>query len=303
VELVTAASLMTVLMLGVVQIFGIITTTATEAEGIHFAHQQGRALFNQLRNDLRGMSREGYLQITNTLKTDPQGTGQYRADTLAFVTVGSCISSGWSGNPYDGAVSEVVYTTNVLTDQTLWRINAAAGEVAVYPRKGVLGRGQWILSATEDAGAAADLDDRSGAAYLFEMFSDQPPSNPKGLDRKAKQSGPQLRIWPWLTEAAVSAHPESLRRVQGSCASEFFVEAFNVKPTTTNDNWKSVTKDWRWSTKPTTTTGTPDRLEVHWPTAVRVTVAFHDPADNSAVKANQRIRGVAMQETFWISDP
>ena len=63
VELITATALMTVMMLGVVQIFAIVTQTAGDAQAMEFAIQQQRALFDTLYNDFNGLTREGYLRI------------------------------------------------------------------------------------------------------------------------------------------------------------------------------------------------------------------------------------------------
>jgi len=101
VELVTAASLMTIMMLGVVEIFGIITETASEADAIHFAQQQARAVFDHLDRDLRGMTREGYLKIKATMSDDKrnffnaetrseeQKEVLYTTDALSFVSIGT----------------------------------------------------------------------------------------------------------------------------------------------------------------------------------------------------------------------
>ena len=296
VELVTAASLMTVLMMGVVEIFGIVTETAGRAEGAHFAHQQMRPLFDRLYTDLRGMTREGYLSITQATAKNPTGTGPlYHIDTLAFVTVGPCISS-WTTTPKQGLAAEVVYTNNVYTPTNLWKVESDGGSVDVYARRGLLGRGQWML-AGETGGAATDREDRSAAATVAEIFSDQGLRN----STRVKKQGTYLTVWPWSTLAGVSQEPNSLSRVMASCTSEFYVEvydpqtqAFQIESTTNR------TQDWWWSTATNTDT---ELVKKTWPQAIRVTVAVHDPGDSSRVKTNERARGYALQEIFWISDP
>jgi len=182
VELVTAASLMTIMMIGVVQIFGIITRTAADAEGLSFAQQQARVLFDRLNRDLRGMTREGYLYIAHNaigplttqdpyarltvipLPTDrappPSTAGttvvspenSYFCDTLAFVTIGQC-STLWNPSVvpmqtgtrrgWPGCAAEVEYTNMVFTPTEVLDATRASTSALKNPRKGLLARGQW----------------------------------------------------------------------------------------------------------------------------------------------------------------
>ena len=129
---------MTVIMLGVVQVFGIVMQTASDAEGIHFAQQQLRALLNRLHNDLRGMTREGYLKIIKLQANEPvYTTGPYSRDTLAFVTIGRC-ASAFAEPAYEGTAAEVGYTNNVRTPDNPINVDGRP----VDARRGILGRGQ-----------------------------------------------------------------------------------------------------------------------------------------------------------------
>jgi len=332
VELVTAASLMTVLMLGVVEVFGIITTTAGEAQGIHFAQRQIRATFDRLHDDIRGMTREGYFRIdkgsyqetvgrngTVTIQYTPQSAGsgrtatsRYGCDSLAFVTVGPCRSQLQSGtSASEASCAEVVYTNYVKSDSQPLRVNGKD----VDSRRGILARGSWILGG--DVGqAAADpyLDDRSSYSFLCELFRNENDSQStvgtgtsETLTQEAAISRCQdyLKIWPWLEQggsSSFSEHPETLNRVMACCVSEFFVEVLTPDAVGTrtgslfdNDSDRTYTwsKDYATDEEPKT-----------WPAAIRVTIAVHDPADTGTRQpGNDRFEGFAMQETFWFGDP
>lgn len=342
VELVTAASLMTVMMIGVVQIFGIITETASEAEGVHFAQQQGRALFDRLHNDLRGMTREGYLKIshqgivpdasnhyalqtpvaqpaTGHLNTMP--ATMYSCDTLAFVAVGPCVST-FASTVIEGGAAEVVYTSNVRTPSDPLRIQVSGDLHYLDPRRGILGRGQWML--VGGSGSATNLDDHSAVRYLSDLYADQnPPRVTEGAppshtyQDRISQEGRQLVVWPWSSlTAGIAENPRSLKRVMASCVSEFYVETFDPEGRTTvlpaqagEPGGVPITENpwyWFWANPKdyvaSSYFNSADRPKT-WPRAIRVTVAIHDPGDTSPRPAIGRFRGIAMQETFWLTDP
>jgi len=321
-ELVTAASLMTVLMLGVVEVFGIVVETAGEAEGIHFAQQQARAFFNRLHTDIRGMTREGYLAIQKGKVADPDPhdddddydydggaawESEYGADTLAFVTVGPCRSQ-MNDDPQDAASTEVVYTNHVETPNQMLQVD---GE-AVAPPRGILGRGLWLLGGTAGGGPWGG---QSWHGYLSNLFVDenedyvtapQPPAEPP-LPRILTSDADGLRVNPWLREqgAMAGGNADSLSRVMACCVSEFFVETFD--PTASGQNpeyWKGGTAagwTYRWSWSGRDTDAEP--IET-WPPAIRVTVAIHDPGTADKLPDGQdRFRGYVLQETFWLGDP
>jgi len=316
VELITAASLMTVMMLGVVQVFAIVSETATEAEGIHFAQQQMRAFFDRLNTDLRGMTREGYLQIIHNTHRDtistPDGrtsSGPYSADTLAFVTVGPCQTQMTEpSRAKHGACAEIVYTNYVKTPSDVLSINSRGEEKRLDARRGILGRGAWLLDG--NLGGASDTDSESAFRYLCDLYRAE--NEPAGTlsDRIGKKGG-SLTIWPWLgSDEAPSEQPESLNRVMACCVSEFYVEVFDPSDYggtagASGDLFESAPEDmtykYTWSDQPTTSArNAPDG----WPRALRVTVAVHDPDDSSTLPRDQkRFRGFAMQEVFWFGDP
>ncbi|MBE3071017.1 MAG: hypothetical protein IMZ66_12350 [Planctomycetes bacterium] len=314
VELITAASLMTVMMLGVVQIFSIITRTAADAEGLHFAQQQMRPFFDRLHTDLRGMTREGYLKI-HTATNTPQGLGYaYDINTLAFVTVGPCLTQWHTTNntAREANAAEVVYTSSVRTPSQVLRVVSGNLTKQVDPRRGILGRGQWMLGLPDENGTAADTDDRPSTevAWLCNMFINQNP--PKGTSVAAKDRissvGDWLVVYPWTTLYGKSDQPQSLKRVMASCVSDFYVEVFNPKAATGTAMFESPNstnigiKDFVWSTNFAAT-----KLK-SWPRAIRVTVAVHDPGDTSAPKTGPTgqplpLEGYVMQEIFWLSDP
>ena len=325
VELVTAASLMTIMMIGVVQVFGIITQTAADAEGLSFAQQQARVLFDRLNRDVRGMTREGYLYIahnaispsgtdryiratTAQVPTDPDpwdpapGTvtpsKSYFCDTLAFVTIGQCWSVWWSADDPQtntrrgapGAAAEVVYTSNVPTPTNVLQASCFGVAPKENPRKGILARGQWMWDENrQNPGTAAENSDKPDTATLADLFA----TPTKGRPTK----GAFVCVWPWRVGESTANTP-SLRRVVSSCVSEFYVEVFNPK----GDDDATDALQWKMAATRTPVTHRWKQL-ASWPRAIRVTVAFHDPADRKPIRSAARAQGYAFQEIFWLTDP
>jgi len=321
VELVTAASLMTIMMIGVVQVFGIITQTAADAEGLSFAQQQARVLFDRLNRDVRGMTREGYLYIAHNAISPtsadryirgasapiPSDTKpplayapeeQYFCDTLAFVTIGQCWSV-WSyaddpqtntrkGAP--GAAAEVVYTSNVPTPTNVLEASCFGVAPKENPRKGILARGQWMWDEGRHKGAAEENSDKPDTDALADLFATQTGGRPARM-------GAFVRVWPWRVGETTSNTP-SLRRVVSSCVSEFYVEVFNPR----GDDAATDALQWKMAATRTPVTHR-WRQQASWPRAIRVTVAFHDPADRKPIRSAARAQGYAFQEIFWLTDP
>jgi len=315
VELITAASLMTIMMVGVVEVFGIITQTAGEAEGIHFAQQQMRAFFDVLHNDLRAMTREGYLAIhKGTVTTDddlhpddPKDTPDYRYETgpvsntahgtsdvdepdeyacdlLAFTRVGPCRSQ-MRNTTEEASCAEVVYTSNVKTPDRILEVD----DRDLDPRRGILGRGLWLLDGDQGE------DDHSAYPYLCRLFAAASASLPaESLWVEPVLQGDNISNWSNQKDI------NSLNRVMACCVSEFYVEVFDhTKKGAEVNYWLDVDKTFRWSTQFDST----DDIKT-WPQAIRVTVAVHDPGDRASLPATQnRYRGVVMQEVFWFGDP
>jgi len=275
VELVTAASLMTVMMLGVVEIFGVITETASEADAIHFAQQQARALFDHLDRDVRGMTREGYLKInSHSTPGKKEEVENYSTDGLSFVSIGSW-KGAWKANEASTA-AEVLYTTNVRTPNEQLRVDTRE----VDHRKGILARGTWLMTGSK--GTGSDTDDESKAPYLGDLLASP------GLRRSATST----IIWPWLSGTTMTSDESaSLTRVMACCVSEFCVEY-----------WDPEEKKWVGDEGLTSLPGSRKSVP-----AIRVTVAIHDPDDRSPPPTdeggNKRFRGYAYQQVFWIGDP
>ncbi len=323
VELVTAASLMTVMMLGVVEIFGIITTTANEAEGIHFAQQQMRAFFDRLHADIRGMTREGYLIIRqgrlreqgDSYSYEPQpaadelGTGgAYACDTLAFVTVGPQRSQ-LRDPPVEANCAEVVYTNYVKTpNQVLQVPGVGGGTKYLTPRRGILARGVYLLDGDSRRGSGAPAqEDQSFWDWLCDLFSEANPPLTQNLAIQTvlrRAGGNYLTVWPWLEQRSASGFVTApnmagtLNRVMACCVSEFYVDVFD--PEHTDNQWFRADDElYVWSKE-----FQADSWRQTWPRAIRVTVAVHDPGDTSEPPPGQsRFRGYAMQETYWLGDP
>jgi hypothetical protein len=333
VELVTAASLMTVMMLGVIQIFSIITETASDARGLAFAHEQGRAVMDALHRDLRGMTREGYFTVQKKViygNSQAKPTGledgpkapttisepMYYCDTLAFTSIGS-----WTGawdTAQQAAAAEVVYTGNTRTPTYLLGVaTTGSPKTNVDDRRGILARGVWLLGG-QISGSASDTDDKadsastSSPAYLCNLWSgtNRDRITAAGTGGGASGDTGYLKVWPVLSSTGSSTKPESLRRVMASCISEFFVEWLDTGPPGTGTGalpvWRATDTDVRPRTSPTGTTAT--NL---CPRAVRVTVAIHDPGDRlpppPVVDSTnppwpRRFTGYALQEVFWLQD-
>ncbi len=291
VELVTAAALMTIMMAGVVEVFGIITTTAGEAEAISYAHQQLRAVLDHLNRDLRGLSRQNYLRISPDTHTS--SGAEYHRDALAFVSVGEW--TGLQGSRSTGA--EVLYTNYVTTPDAFLQVD---GE-SVDPRRGVLGRGVWVLSGRQ--GTVADFEEASGARVPGELAAAPSLSRPV-------RAGDQMVVYPWSDGRGVTG-PESvtLRRVMATCASEFFVEYW--KDWVTDEGWDETSPGGgQWVSTERDDLPLAEIEELFdteetgvWPKAIRVTIAVHDPKDLSPAESGERFRGYVLQEVFYLGDP
>ena len=270
VELVTAAAIMSIVMLGVIEIFSVVTRTAAEAEAIHGASQQMRATLDRLNRDIRGMTREGYLKINS------RSVDNYHSDLLTFVTIGQAYGTFDTTTPADAA--EVVYTTNVKTPDDFLKI----GSQPVDYRRGVLARSTWLMSDTVATAAvgtdAFEKQDNSKAAFLGNLYA-----SAGSLGRGTQET----KVWPFLPGDTWNAGTgPSLRRVMATGASEFFVEYWDDSTST----WKNATKTWNPGSA--------------WPKGLRVTVAVHDPTDRGpATGANVRHTGYVFQEVFCIGAP
>jgi len=270
VELVTAASIMTIVMIGVVEIFGIVTQTATDAEAIHGAHQQMRATLDRLNRDLRGITPEGYLSFTSLLT----GDSKYHSDTLAFVSVGRHFGA-YDPQTCRAGAAEVLYTTNVRTPDIFLKIK----EATVDHRRGVLARSAWLMSGQSDT-SAAETQDKAKAPYLGNLYASLGGTSPLSVGRT------NTKVVPFLP-GDTGTPDASLRRIMTTGTSEFFVEYWdNASPI---GNWTKGTMTF------------PPGSER--PRAIRVTLAVHSPDDRGPLPAGGRYEGYALQETFWLGNP
>jgi hypothetical protein len=316
VELVTATSLMTIMMLGVVQIFAIITQTAGDAQGIQFAQEQARAVFDVLHRDLRGIDRvNGYLRIvtlpntTSAVAASAMSTTAYATDLLALESVGPTMgcwhkqTSGGStdaAHPYpESSASEIVYTRNVLTDTARLQV-AVPGQtsVTVDERRGILGRGQWLIIPPR-GGTSKDANDYSCGWFPADFATTNNVA--KYHTRVDDQYGSKtLTVAPvtYLLGASsyqtLLADSPSLRRVAASCTSEFLIEYLTYVISSGTGSYQWVRCDFRSG---------PGVFAFN-PKALRITVAIHDPDDRKPLASGAgRFRGYAMQEVFWLGDP
>jgi type II secretory pathway pseudopilin PulG len=302
VELVTAASLMTILMLGVVEIFGIVTQTASEAEAQNFAFQQMRAFFDTLNRDLRGLTREGYFYLKlNRWYYDPTSStwlfaanravtaaDQHALYGLGFVSVGQW-TGVWDTNPQSATAAELLYTTNVATPTDLLKVQNRDVDI----RRGVLGRGVWLVNGqtSGSAGQSGDHWNTGGPCFLANLLASA------GYRRVAATDWDRLTVWPWLAASKTvyggSANAPGLTRVMASCASEFYVNLWQAHLNSSAGGWASPAFS-----------GTPQgSTAVYWPTALRVTVVVHGPGSTEPLPAEQkRFQGYALQEVFFLGD-
>jgi hypothetical protein len=318
---------MTIMMLGVVQIFTVITETAARAQGFQFFQEQGRALLNRMDLDIRGLTREGYLRIVTSGDiagvtqpafsfSTPAGaftlsTSGYASDLLAMTTVGP-VTGVWSPTgtqPPMALASEVVYTRNVRTYSQMLQVQASSKTTVVDDRRGILGRGVWLMAPKSNgtAGAGTDTDDLSAAKYLGSYAGD-PTTN----YRRAQNF---LTVSPltgadgltaYSTPGPGSPGPPSLQRVAASCDSEFLVEYLTwIKDPSTG----GTAYDYYWVRGNQDFRGHQDILnstKVTCPRAIRITLAIHDPDDRAPLTGSMkppRFQGLALQEVFWIGDP
>ena len=316
-ELVTAASLMTVMMLGVVQIFAYVTQTASNAQGLTFALEQERAVLDTIHRDLRGLDRAGYLRIqtanvkangttgtltTRTLPTTLPPAGrdvfwenpmtEYCNDLLAMTTVGAFWEKR-SDNPADtpdtATGAEVVYSSNVKTPNARLRFGAATSPPDVDQRRNLVARGVWVFCGKSGVGTGTDTDDRSKAAVLAETSASDRVSQNLGSGGLVSP----VAIYPFTSSGAPQNYAWTLRRVGASCASEFFVEVLDT-----------TTSGVAWSRKQMTIKPVAFGATDVCPRAIRVTIAVHDPSDiKPVVGPSGRYEGYALQEVFWIGDP
>lgn len=297
VELVTAAALMSMMMVGVIEVFTIITETAAEAEALSFSQQQLRGLFDKLHRDMRGLTREGYLKIdanycdrtSNPAQGTSMTTTAYATHSLRFVSIGSWEGVFESRGETYGTAAEVCYTANVtyVPGQPAYFRQVQGRSQKEDIRRGVIARGAWIITGTP--GTGGDVDDASQARSLAQIFTGDQPGRAREY----------VYVSPWLEGQGLPDEPETLRRALATCAGEFFVEYWDEK-SGGDGEWKSETRDW--------SAGSPD-----WPKAIRVTASVYDPEDTSRpevtrsssgqIVAEQRHRGYALQEVYWIGDP
>ncbi len=287
VELVTAAALMTIMMLGIIQIFATITMTAGAAQGYQFALEQDRALFDTIHRDIRGMTREGYFRIV------ANSPSPYGNDLLALTTVGN-VAGSWatSGTQPLASAYEAVYTTNVYTTGAVRTLVESGNTVTVDNRRGLLGRGLWLF--TGQAGAATDREDNCKQASLAEM------SASLSVNQTNRRTQNFLTVWPITSVDPYSVAGPSLRRVLASCCSEFYVEYLVFNSSGGAVDSTQPTGDYIWVHQPRDLWS---GYNVNCPRAIRVTVAIHDPDDHAPLGTASRFRGYAMQEVYWIGDP
>jgi hypothetical protein len=270
VELVTAASIMTIIMIGVVEIFAVVTQTATEAEAIHGAHQQMRATLDRLNRDLRGITPEGYLSFTALLTGDSQ---QYHSDTLTFVSVGR-YSGAYDPQNCRAGAAEILYTTNVLTPTSFLTVDGKS----VDHRRGVLARSAWLMDGKAEQ--AYEYQDGAKASYLGDLYASLGGTSPLSVGRAHTQVVPFL-------PGDTGTPDASVRRVMTTGTSEFSVEY-----------WDNVSSDWKPRETKTFSPGS------ERPRAIRVTLAVHDPDDRGPLPSGQtRFQGYALQEAFWLGNP
>ena len=328
VELITAASLMTLMMLGIVQIFAIITETAGQAQGNAYAMEQGRALLDAIHRDIRGFDRSGYFKIrrSDTKEDGTPGTPVldpgvptvrpklgvpvmsganaitwYATDCLALTSVNYWEGQKGSTSLRKSTGAEVVYTANVKTPNTRFEVVSSAQKVD--PRRGIVARGIWLVGGSSATSDGSDTSDGSAAVVMADLASGKTDDRlklPAGKDSNTLAVSP-IKIAPLSTAAGwttLTGDVWQVRRVATCCTSEFLIESLDTDTTSTAT----------WSRKEYTVTPIPPLvttgIDKACPQAIRVTVAIHDPSDKRpSTGLSSRYEGFVLQEIFWISDP
>jgi len=311
VELITAASLMTVMMLGVVEIFGTVTTAATKAEAQNFAYQQLRSCLDALNQDLRGLTHEGYLAFRGASLTEssdwstftwspanfrtsgvPTAT-DYAFYSLGFVSVGQWVGT-WNTSANANA-AELLYTNSVFTNPDL---SAPNGRLNIEgrcldPRRGILGRGVWLLNGQAPGSGSPQERDywASSSCFLAQLITTS-TLRPVTSSSDTLSDWSNLQIWPWLAASKTvdggTDKIAGLSRVMASCVSEFRV-----------DRWLPYNTYWTATSYTYLSTGNYSP----WPTALRITIAAHDPKSSEPKPANQnRFQGYVLQEVYYLGD-
>jgi type II secretory pathway pseudopilin PulG len=337
VELITAASLMTLMMLGVVQIFAIITEAAGQAQGNAYAMEQGRALLDAIHRDIRGFDRSGYFKIrkSNTKEDGTPGTPVadpgvpttwpkpgvpvmsgatygitwYATDCLALTSV-----NYWEGQKGGTPLrqttgAEVVYTANVKTPDTRFKVGSSTQ--TVDPRRGLVARGAWLVGGASATSDGSDTSDGSAAVVMADLASGKKDDRlklPAGKDLVALAVSP-IKVAPLSTAAGwatLTGDVWQVRRVATSCTSEFLIETLDTPDTGPGSaTWspRSVAGVMKEYTVTPIAFGMAG-INKACPQAIRVTVAIHDPSDKKpSTGPSSRYEGFALQEVFWISDP
>jgi len=338
VELVTATSLMTVMMLGVVQIFAFITDTAAQAQGMTFALEQQRALMDTLHRDIRGLDRTGYLfirkadlkQTQNTdgsfaltpgtftrpaptksplggqnwfWDTDTQGNMKfYCNDLLAMTTAGSFWekrTDDRSANAETAAGAEVVYSSNVKTPDARLRIGSGMSAPQVDQRRSLLGRGVWVFRGGDSWGGAwSGTGSDSDVRSKAALLTETVGTSPK--DRMSTSDGGSSGglVSP-VRVWPVTAVGAPLNSWSLRRVAASCASEFYVEVLDLSGSVFSW-KRQDMTIKP----GVGSTATAICPRAIRVTVAVHDPGDKTpAVGLSSRFEGFAVQEVFWIGDP
>jgi len=341
VELVTAASLMTVMMLGVVQIFAYITETASDAQGITFALEQERAVLDTIHRDLRGLDRTGYLRIqTASFKVNISGTVQagtwtrpmlpsvlppagqdvfwdslrdptsplylYCNDLLAMTTVGAF----WEKRTDDRSATadtatgaEVVYSSNVKTPDNRLQIGSGTSAPQVDQRRNLVARGVWVFRGTDIWTGAwgGSGTDTDDRSKAAVLAETSAVAN---FDRVSQNLGSGGLVSPVaIWPFTRSGAPQQNAWTLRRVGASCASE-FMVEVLDTTTTTTTTTADWSRKNNMIIKPGAGSAPSNVCPRAIRVTIAVHDPSDiKPVVGRSGRYEGYALQEVFWIGDP
>jgi len=278
-----------------------------------------------IHRDIRGFDRSGYfkIQVSDTdvsglhgaftdpgIPSTPPAPGVhifwenpitwYSSDCLALTSVG--FAEGQNNTTIKRATgAEVVYTTNVRTPVSRLTVN----NNKVDPRRGVLARAAWIIGPKDVTGTTSNADDTSAARVLADigLGTGRTPdrlNRPEGKDATNALAVSPVQVTPILTGGGATSGGNiwQVRRAAACCASEFRIDALEIITSGTPAVARTQWTRRPWAIMPVTS------ADAECPRAIRVTVAFHDPADKRPTPgASGRYEGYALQEVFWIGDP
>lgn len=283
IEMIVAAVTVTVVMLGLIQVFRMATDAVSGASDAQEAYQQARGIFEMLRRDLAGLTKDGYLRIRKKElrgKAGGETAGFYSVDCLAFTSTGTHpgVSPGISENIMAPA-AELVYTTLAITPGKSWL--SFPWESSPHSiRKGILAR--QVLIVYSDALVDPVKQYKHDVSKATSLMQLQAP--------ELRYGSYYIYEYPYSAEHKYTSRSYLLDRILATRVGEFRVEYLPDASDTWIRGPSSGSITWAGSS-------------VDWPRALRITVVIFGPEDNAPPAespnfVNSKFRGYVFQEIF-----